>query len=73
MARARGETGVKVPKFTDQFRFQRPYSDAAASEKEGYLRAKFARIRKDQAEDAEKKRLADAESAAKVRKIKEAK
>ena len=60
---ARGARLVKPPKdprFSDDHRFKRPYVDAEATKKEGYLAARFKKIR---AEAAEKERAAQAEAA----------
>ena len=56
---------MKSPKFTDAAKHSRPYVSAEASKRPNYLRAKFARIRAEQADNAK-------EAQAVVRPIKKA-
>lgn len=56
---------TRTPKFTDAVKHQRPYASAEESRKPGYLRAKFQRIRAEQA-------AIEAEAQAIVRPIKKA-
>ena len=44
---------MRAPKFTDAHKHVRPYADAESSKREGYLRDKFARIRRELREKAE--------------------
>jgi len=49
---------VKTPRFSDMHRFQQPYADAKASMEPGYLAARFAAIREQQARaEAERARI----------------